>query len=228
MWAAPDAIWDQAKVWAVTGNYGSGKTELSLNLALKSARVTATALVDLDIVNPYFRSAEREELLTGAGVRVLKPTFALSTVDIPALPAEITSVFERGEKVVFDMGGDDTGAAALGRYKPQLEVAGAKLLFVINARRPLTGDADSVLDLMRRVCARARMEAFAMCNNTNLGAETTVEDVLFGARIVAEVAERAGIQSAFHGVAAHLMDRLPEDMRPYAFPVTPYMRPEWF
>ena len=101
----------------LTGNYGSGKTELALNLALRfAAEGLKTTLVDLDIVNPYFRSAEKTPELEAAGVRVLMPTFAMTTVDIPALPPEIQSVFETpGDRVIFDVGGDETGAAALGR-----------------------------------------------------------------------------------------------------------------
>ena len=100
----------------ITGNYGSGKTELSLNLALHFAKGEKTTLVDLDIVNPYFRTGEKADMLQDSGVRVLMPTFAMTTVDIPALPAEIQSVFEvPSDRVIFDVGGDDTGAAALGR-----------------------------------------------------------------------------------------------------------------
>ena len=98
----------------LTGNYGSGKTELALNLAMGFAAAgKQTTLVDLDIVNPYFRSGEKAQEMKAAGVRMLMPTFALTTVDIPALPAEIQSVFETpGDHVIFDVGGDDTGAAA--------------------------------------------------------------------------------------------------------------------
>jgi hypothetical protein len=227
MWQSPGEIFLSASIWAITGNYGSGKTELAINLALDSAKDEPVTLVDLDIVNPYFRSAEREGLLTKAGVRVLKPTFALSTVDIPALPAEITSIFERGERAWLDVGGDDTGAAAMGVYQHPMKRAQGKMVFVINARRPLTGDADSILDLMRRIESRARLPIFALCNNTNLGAETTAEDILFGRDIVADVARRSGIPRAFHGVATHLLDDLPEDVRRAALPITPYMRPEW-
>ena len=99
----------------LTGNYGSGKTELALNLALGFAAAgEKTTLVDLDIVNPYFRSGEKAEEMKAAGVRMLMPTYAMTTVDIPALPAEIQSVFEApSDRVIFDVGGDDTGAAAL-------------------------------------------------------------------------------------------------------------------
>ena len=102
------------KYVVLTGNYGSGKTELALNLALHSRRLGATTLVDLDIVNPYFRSGEKAEELRQAGVRVLMPTFAMSTVDVPALPPEIQSVFETPcDRVIFDVGGDDTGASGM-------------------------------------------------------------------------------------------------------------------
>ena len=99
----------------LTGNYGSGKTELAINLALRFAGEVQTTLVDLDIVNPYFRSGEKAKELRDAGIRVLMPTYAMTTVDIPALPAEIQSVFELpSDRVIFDVGGDDSGAAALG------------------------------------------------------------------------------------------------------------------
>ena len=110
-------LFGNTRFLVVTGNYGSGKTEISLNLALKAAAKEKTTLVDLDIVNPYFRTGEKAEELEKAGIRVLMPTYAMTTVDIPALPAEIQSVFEvPSDRVIFDVGGDDTGAAALGRY----------------------------------------------------------------------------------------------------------------
>ena len=99
-----------ARFLVITGNYGSGKTEISLNLAFDAAREEKTTLVDLDIVNPYFRTGEKAEELKAAGVRVLMPTYAMTTVDIPALPAEIQSVFEvPSDRVIFDVGGDDDG-----------------------------------------------------------------------------------------------------------------------
>ena len=102
----------ERKFTVLTGNYGSGKTEIALNMAFQQAAVQRTTLVDLDIVNPYFRSGEKAEQLREKGIRVLMPTFALTTVDIPALPAEIQSVFEtKADKVIFDVGGDDTWGA---------------------------------------------------------------------------------------------------------------------
>ena len=101
-----------SRVIVIVGNYGSGKTELSLNLALKMAeRGEQVTLVDLDIVNPYFRSSERTELLNEHGIKVYAPSFAMTTVDIPSLPADIQAVFaDKSRRVIFDVGGDDTGS----------------------------------------------------------------------------------------------------------------------
>ena len=105
---------EKPQYFVLTGNYGSGKTELALNMALQFSEEYKTTLVDLDIVNPYFRSGEKAEEMRRAGIRMLMPTYAMTTVDIPALPAEIQSVFEvPSDKVIFDVGGDDTGAAIL-------------------------------------------------------------------------------------------------------------------
>ena len=122
----------KARILVLVGNYGSGKTEISLNLALKLARRgEKVTLVDLDIVNPYFRSSERTELLEKEGVKVYAPSFAMSTVDVPSLPADIQAVFaDKSRRVIFDVGGDDTGAAALGQYKPYFDQDDVEVLFV--------------------------------------------------------------------------------------------------
>ena len=153
-----------------TGNYGSGKTEISLNLAFESAKMGRTILVDLDIVNPYFRTGEKTNELRRAGIRVLMPTYAMTTVDIPALPAEIQSVFEiPSDFVIFDVGGDDTGAAALGRYYPSFmqHREETKTALVINCMRPLTMRTEDIIDLAGRIQNRGRLALDILINNTN-------------------------------------------------------------
>ena len=169
-------IFGETRFLVVTGNYGSGKTEISLNLALKASDEGKTTLVDLDIVNPYFRSGEKADELKKAGIRVLMPTYAMTTVDIPALPAEIQSVFEvPSDRVIFDVGGDDTGAAALGRYYPSFMKHREDTLaaLVVNCMRPLTMEDADILDLAERIRKRGRLEIDILINNTNLADETT-------------------------------------------------------
>lgn len=207
----------------LVGNYGSGKTELSLNLALASAQQMTTTLVDLDIVNPYFRSGEKAEELKAAGVRVLMPTFAMSTVDIPALPAEIQSVFEQpSQRVIFDVGGDDTGAAALGRYAPSFRRyrEDTTVCLVINAMRPLTQTAEDVVDLAQRIAARGRMDIDVIINNTNLADQTEPEMLAAGHQVAVEAAKLLGV-SRVVDVA------MPQLGVKDALPLTRHMAPDW-
>lgn len=207
----------------LVGNYGSGKTELSLNLALASAKQMTTTLVDLDIVNPYFRSGEKADELKDAGVRVLMPTFAMSTVDIPALPAEIQSVFEQpSQRVIFDVGGDDTGAAALGRYVPSFRRyrEDTTVCLVINAMRPLTQTAEDVVDLAQRIAARGRMNIDVIINNTNLADQTEPEMLAAGHQVAVEAAKLLGV-SRVVDVA------MPQLGVKDALPLTRHMAPDW-
>lgn len=207
----------------LVGNYGSGKTELALNLALASAQQMTTTLVDLDIVNPYFRSGEKADELKAAGVRVLMPTFAMSTVDIPALPAEIQSVFEQpSQRVIFDVGGDDTGAAALGRYAPSFRRyrEDTTVCLVINAMRPLTQTAEDVVDLAQRIAARGRMNIDVIINNTNLADQTEPEMLAAGHQVAVEAAKLLGV-SRVVDVA------MPQLGVKDALPLTRHMAPDW-
>jgi len=180
----------------LVGNYGSGKTELSLNLALAASDAGSATLVDLDIVNPYFRSGSKAEEMEAAGIRVLMPSFALSTVDIPALPPEIQSVFETPcDRVIFDVGGDDTGAAALGRYAPSFRRYRQDVLvtLVVNTMRPMTLTAEDIVELARRIEARGRLTIDAIVNNANLSDLTDAAMIARGEEIVREAAAALGV-----------------------------------
>ena len=194
-------IFSNQKFIVLTGNYGSGKTEIALHLARHFARFQKTTLVDLDIVNPYFRSGEKAEELRADGIRVLMPTFALTTVDIPALPAEIQSVFESdADRVIFDVGGDDTGAAALGRYYPSFAANRESLAtaLVVNCMRPLTETPEDIVDLALRIQARGRQRFNLIINNTNLAGQTTPGMLRDGAETVRKCAEQLGIPRLIH------------------------------
>ena len=211
----------------LVGNYGSGKTELALNLALTAAGEKSTTLVDLDIVNPYFRSGEKAQELREAGVRVLMPSFALSTVDIPALPAEIQSVFiTPSDRVIFDVGGDDTGAAALGRYAPSFRQfrEDTAVALVVNAMRPLTQTAEDAAELGRRIEQRGRMRINMVINNTNLADCTTPEMLLRGHEIACGAARLLGVECV---VDAGMPELLRQSGLPDGLPVARYMKPEW-
>ena len=212
----------------ITGNYGSGKTELSLNLSLKFAEQYRTTLVDLDIVNPYFRSGEKAEEMRAAGIRMLMPTYAMTTVDIPALPAEIQSVFEvPSDKVVFDVGGDDTGAAALGRYYPSFMARrdNTQMMFVVNCMRPLTREADEIIDLAERIQNRGRLKIDVLINNTNLADQTEPGMVEAGEKTVLECARKMGISRVITTGKKDVLEQC--RLETPTLIMKRYMAPEW-
>ena len=219
----------KARILVLVGNYGSGKTEISLNLALKLARRgEKVTLVDLDIVNPYFRSSERTELLEKEGVKVYAPSFAMSTVDVPSLPADIQAVFaDKSRRVIFDVGGDDTGAAALGQYKPYFDQDDVEVLFVVNAFRPLSRDADSVCDLMLRVAGRSRLSPTAVINNANVAWETEESDLVRGEELLHEVSTRMNLPIGYLCAKQDILDKLPDHLSGERIAIDILMRPEW-
>jgi CO dehydrogenase nickel-insertion accessory protein CooC1 len=142
----------EKRVTVVCGHYGVGKTNLSINLALDCAeqgqRVT---LIDMDVVNPYFRSSDYSDVLTARGVRVLGPNFANSNLDTPSLPAAIGDAISEGEKVIVDVGGDDAGATALGVYRKHLGEADPDVLYVVNRYRSQTTVPEEAVQILSEI-----------------------------------------------------------------------------
>lgn len=177
----------------VCGHYGTGKTNVVVNLAkaaVKSGR--RVCIADLDIVNPYFRSADNAEELTALGVRCIIPQFANTNVDIPSLPAELGSVFCGDELCIIDVGGDD-GAVALAVYRDRIIAAGYNMLYVYNACRPLIAETDDAVSSLREIEALSGLVVTGIVNNTNLGKETTAQTVADGERKCAALSAVTGI-----------------------------------
>ena len=162
------------------GHYGSGKTNIAVNYA-KFIREQGfdTALADIDIVNPYFRSKDSERELTDMGIRVISLPFANTNVDLPSLPSEVYSLVQnRKTYAVFEVGGDDRGAYALGRYVPYiLDENNYEMFFVVNFFRPLTRTAGDALAVLREIETACGIPFTAIVNNSNLGEQTTADDI---------------------------------------------------
>ncbi len=183
----------------ITGHFGSGKTEFALNLAM--AQTGKTTIIDMDTVNPYYRTADAEEILKSRGVGVILPMFANTNIDIPALPSEIFSVFtDKETTAIFDVGGDEDGALALGQYNRFFTAEDYEMYFVINARRPLTREPEGCIEILREVEAASHLRVTKLVNATNLGPETTPEIILEGQKVVEEVSRKAGIPIGFTAV----------------------------
>ena len=163
------------------GHYGSGKTNIAVNYALHLAgEGKAVVIADLDIVNPYFRTKDSAKVLEAAGVDLISPQFANSNVDLPALPAEAYRlVTDKATYGIMDIGGDDRGAYALGRYVPSiLEENNYRMVFVANCYRPLTRTPEDAMEVMAEIEAACGLKFTDIINNSNLGPETTAQTVL--------------------------------------------------
>ena len=184
------------RVLLLCGHYGSGKTNIAVNLAQEIKREYPTVtLADLDIVNPYFRSKDSAAELEEAGIRLICSKYANSNVDIPALPPDLYALTDdRRMRAVIDVGGDDRGALVLGRIAPAiLSENDYEMLMVINCYRPLTRDAASTVEVMREIEYAGGIRFTALINNSNLGTETTAEDVLASMRYANEVAAMSNL-----------------------------------
>lgn len=182
-----------------TGHFGSGKTEVAVNYAIKlSEAFEKTAIVDFDIVNPYFRTADASTQLEEKGIWTVLPMYANTNVDVPALPAEMNTLFERKDyRIVLDVGGDDLGARAVSRYRDELLEDEYEMFFVINAKRPMTDTREKILYMLDTIEQSSRIKVTKLVNNTNLLEYTTIEDIYAGQKLIDGISADSGIPVGF-------------------------------
>ena len=195
----------------ILGHYGSGKTNIALNMAyLLRDRYPKVAIADLDIVNPYFRTKDSAADLKERDIRLIASGYAGSNVDAPAMPAEIYSITDDvSTRFVLDIGGDDRGAYALGRLSAAIkEENDYNCFLVVNCFRPLTRNADEVREILSEITFAGHIPATGIINNSNIGRETTPEDVLASMEFAKEVEEKTGIAVKYTTVREDLYDAL--------------------
>ncbi|MBO5648921.1 MAG: hypothetical protein J6S41_08280 [Clostridia bacterium] len=201
------------------GHYGSGKTNIAVNYALSLKRDGCPVrIADLDIVNPYFRTKDSAAELEAAGIPLISPTFANTNVDLPALPQELYALVQQTHTyAVMDVGGDDRGAYALGRYAPYiLEENDYDMFCVVNFYRPLTTTPEEAAAVMQEISAAAHLPFTAIINNSNLGAATTQEDVLATFEKCRELSRITGLEIA---ATCFRSDLLMDDADPSYMPL---------
>ena len=199
------------------GHYGSGKTNIAVNYALLLAKEgKKVCIADLDIVNPYFRTKDSAEELEKAGVELVSPQFANSNVDLPALPAEAYKlVTDTKTYGIMDIGGDDRGAYALGRYVPSIfKENDYRMVFVANCYRPLTATPSEALEVMREIEAACKLSFTDIVNNSNLGEETTQDTVLASINYINELSEISGLPVFAHTAERRVAQELKGKIEP--------------
>lgn len=199
------------KMYVMIGNYGSGKTELALNFAFKAAEADRrTELLDLDMVNTYFRLTEPGRMTRMKEIRLVSPNFANSGIETLSLPAEVASAFAMDwDTVVFDVGGDAVGSTALGRYHEDflaLEPGELEVLNVINTRRPLAGTVERIIRLQEEMQIHSRLKITGMVNNTNLAGMTGPEELRHGYEMIRRVSEITGVPVLYTSGKKDMLD----------------------
>lgn len=214
-----------------TGHFGSGKTEVAVNFAIRLSELCKeepehsigserkTAIVDMDIINPYFRTADVKDELNKHGIWVISSVYANTNVDIPALPPEIYTLFQQKEyRVVFDVGGDDLGAKAVSRFRQEILEDDYELFAVVNVKRPMTDTPEKIKEMIYSIEESSGIKITRLVNNTNYLYETTPEDIIEGHRMLEEVSREMGIPIAF---ASGLRKPLEEAGRAINVPLLP-------
>lgn len=223
----------EKRITVYVGNFGSGKTELSIFTARQLAQTMAkVALVDLDIVNPYFKASSRTELLEQAGITVIAPNFAGTTIDLPTLSPRIALAFQKNtfDKVVMDVAGENAGARVLGRYAEEFNrcCTEVQILYVINVYRPDMSHPDKALAMLRAIERRSGLRVDGLVNNANLANYTAGEDLLQGDQVVGEVAERTGYPVIFSAGRPAVVEAYTAAGGRYpTLPFVPVLRPDW-
>lgn len=221
----------------LTGAYGSGKTELAVNLAVGHARASdgRTVLVDLDITKPMFRSRDLADELARAGVEVVSGAAGFEFADVPTIsPAIYGAIEDRSAQVFMDVAGDERGARVLGRFAAALAARGYSMLYVINTNRPFCDSVEAIAASMKAVEAASRLSVTGVVANSNTGAESTSEDVAYGLGVAAAAARARGVEVEFAAVADSLMKEDGAGILAAASsygvgirPISRYMLPPW-
>lgn len=210
------------RVTLFCGHYGSGKTNVAVNVAFELKKMyNNVAVADLDIVNPYFRAKDSTKEFEEKGIRLICSEYANTNVDIPALPADIyTITVDKNMYTVLDIGGDDRGAYALGRIADDIKAENNfEMLMVINRYRPLTPDAKSTIEVMKEIEVACKISFTGLVNNSNLGEQTTAQDVLDSIEYANEVSSISGLPVVMTTVDKKLYNELEGSVK-NLFPLT--------
>lgn len=211
------------------GHFGSGKTEVSINYAIKlSKQGKKVTIVDLDIVNPYFRTADAKKVLSDNGIELIAPQFANSNLDMPTVPQDIKKVFyEKDREVIFDVGGDDDGAYALGQYIEFFTNEPYRMIFVVSTKRPMTPDSESLYEMAKAIEYASRLKFTDIANNTNVGKMSDEDTLLSDYDEILELSEKLDIPISMQCGLEKNLKNLPIDLDDYKFPMNIYIKMPW-
>lgn len=223
-------IVNDKRIRIIIGHYGSGKSEFSMNYVTRLRELidTKVAISDLDVVNAYFRTREKRDFLQSKDILPIDSSIQATTLDLPAVSAQVTSpITDKEYNYVIDVGGDDVGARVLGRFSHLIEKDDYDMFCVVNANREKTQTAQDVINHIKSIEKTSNLKVTGLVNNTHLVRETTVDDILKGNELIKEVSNLTGIPIRYVTCLESLISQLPNNLRGEIFPVKLYMRECW-
>ena len=223
-------IKDDKRIRLFIGHYGSGKSEVSINYVTKLREQVEgeVALADLDVVNVYFRSREKKDLMKDLGITPIDSSINTTTLDLPAVSAEtMRPLNDKSVNYVIDVGGDNVGGKVVGRFANQFNSNDYDMFYVVNANREKTQTAKEVLQYIDAIEATSKLKVTGLINNTHMLKETTVEDVLKGQYVAREVSKIRNIPIKYISCLESIVDKLPKDLEGDILPMKLYLREEW-
>ena len=223
-------IKDDKRIRLFIGHYGSGKSEVSINYVTKLREQVEgeVALADLDVVNVYFRSREKKDIMKDLGITPIDSSINTTTLDLPAVSAEIMRPLnDKSVNYVIDVGGDNVGGKVVGRFANQFNSNDYDMFYVVNANREKTQTAKEVLQYIDALEATSKLKVTGLINNTHMLKETTVEDVLKGQYVAREVSKIRNIPIKYISCLESIVDKLPKDLEGDILPMKLYLREEW-
>ncbi|MEZ4526655.1 MAG: cobalamin biosynthesis protein CbiA [Desulfobacterales bacterium] len=214
----------------IVGNYGSGKTEVAVNLALHHKKQgTDVRIADLDLVNPYFRTREARAVLRRAGIDLVLPPEEYMHADLPILSPVIAGMIRQpAELTLLDAGGDDAGATVLAALAHVLKDRQVRMLQVVNPFRPFTDTVEGCIRIRGEIEEAAKLAVNGLVGNANLIEETRPEDIYEGYAFVRKLSAETGLALEGVTVPAPLLSQM--DFTKINCPVLPIHRqlvPPW-
>lgn len=223
-------IRDDKRIRIIIGHYGSGKSEFAMNYVTKLRNEVEgkVALSDLDVVNVYFRTREKKDLLNSLDILPIYSSIDAPTLDLPAISPQIMApITDSSYSYVMDVGGDNVGARVVGRFHELIEKADYDMFCVVNANREYTQSVEDVIGHIRAIEKSSGLKVTGLVNNTHLVRSTTVDDVLKGQKLVEQVSRQYNIPVKYIVCLEELVPQLPEDLEGEIFPIKLYMREAW-
>lgn len=223
-------ITNDKRIRIIIGHYGSGKSEFSINYVTKLRNMVTgkVALADLDVVNVYFRTREKKELLKSLDILPIDSSIHAPTLDLPSVSAQVmTPLNDSTYNCVIDVGGDNVGARVMGRFSHLIKDDDYDMFCVVNANREQTQTAKEVIEHIKAIEKSSKLKVTGLINNTHLIRSTTIEDVIKGQDIAKEVSRECNIPIKYVACLEHLVDELPKDLEGEIFPIKLFMREDW-